>query len=59
MKISIEEFQDADENQQGFCLRCGYVQDGCEPDARRYKCEACGEEKVFGAQECLLMGLVS
>lgn len=39
----------------GLCLVCGHEQDGCEPDARRYECEACGERKVFGAQEILLM----
>lgn len=39
----------------GFCLACGAENDGCEPDARSYKCEACGEKKVFGAQELLFM----
>ena len=29
--------------------------DGCEPDARNYTCESCGEPKVFGAEELLLM----
>lgn len=40
----------------GFCLACGNQQDGCEPDAREYKCEDCGERQVYGAQEVLLMG---
>jgi len=40
----------------GFCLACGEQQDGCEPDARRYECECCGEHRVYGAQEILLMG---
>lgn len=40
----------------GICLACGNEQDGCEPDARRYECEACGERQVYGAQELLLMG---
>jgi hypothetical protein len=40
----------------GFCLACGNEQDGCEPDARKYECEACGEHQVYGAQELLLMG---
>ena len=30
----------------GFCLSCGNEQGGCEPDARRYQCEACGERQV-------------
>lgn len=29
----------------GFCIACGAEADGCEPDARRYKCESCGEMK--------------
>lgn len=41
----------------GFCVACGHEQDGCEPDARNYECESCGERKVFGAEE-LLMHLV-
>jgi hypothetical protein len=39
----------------GFCIACGHEQDGCEPDARNYKCEACGERKVFGAAELLMV----
>lgn len=39
----------------GFCILCGLEADGCEPDARNYKCESCGAEQVFGADELLLM----
>lgn len=39
----------------GFCVACGEEQDGCEPDARRYQCESCGEHQVYGAQELLFM----
>jgi len=38
----------------GFCKACGYEQDGCEPDAREYECEHCGECQVFGAEELLM-----
>ncbi|HEU4986897.1 MAG TPA: hypothetical protein VFT89_07515 [Rhizobiaceae bacterium] len=38
----------------GICLACGFEQDGCEPDAREYECEACGEEQVFGCEELLM-----
>lgn len=41
----------------GFCLACGKEQDGCEPDARRIECEACGEREVYGCDD-LLIGLV-
>lgn len=42
----------------GFCTACGKEAEGCEPDARRYTCEHCGEKRVFGA-EWLAMGLKS
>lgn len=38
----------------GFCIACGNEQEGCEPDAREYECEACGEKKVYGASELLM-----
>lgn len=38
----------------GFCLACGEEADGCEPDARGYECESCGERKVYGAAELLM-----
>lgn len=38
----------------GFCLACGNEQDGCEPDAREYECEACGEHEVYGAEELMM-----
>lgn len=43
------------DEQAGFCLACGSKQYGCEPDARRYVCENCGELEVYGAEELLLM----
>jgi len=48
----------AEDSYSGFCTECGNEQDGCEPDARNYKCEACGSRSVFGAEELLIMGLV-
>lgn len=38
----------------GFCLNCGEDADNCEPDARNYVCDACGELKVFGAEEVFI-----
>jgi hypothetical protein len=37
----------------GICLACRNEQGNCEPDARKYECEACGELKVYGAEELL------
>lgn len=39
----------------GFCIACGEDADGCEPDARNYECDSCGESEVFGASEILMM----
>ena len=36
---------------EGFCVRCGASRSGCEPDAREYPCESCGENAVYGACE--------
>lgn len=41
----------------GICLACGADADGCEPDARKYTCEACGEKQVYGAEELVIMGV--
>lgn len=38
----------------GFCIACGLEHDSCEPDARKYVCEACGEQTVYGAEELLI-----
>lgn len=40
----------------GMCVACGDFQDGCEPDAREYKCDSCGERRVYGLEELVLMG---
>jgi hypothetical protein len=45
-----------DYNNEGFCIACGSSQSGCEPDARRYECEACGLPKVYGLEELVMMG---
>ena len=39
----------------GFCIACGAEHDSCEPDARNYTCDDCGERQVFGAEELMFM----
>lgn len=56
-KPSLEEVQEMDDMGLGFCLACGSTQ-AAEPDARKYPCEECKEEMVYGAQELAIMGLV-
>lgn len=55
---SEEEYMQASENSGGACLACGEETDGVEPDARKYKCGACGEFRVYGFEELLTMGRV-
>lgn len=56
--FTLEEIRVASDEYAGFCIACGAYQDTCEPDARNYKCEECGELQVFGADELGQMGLV-
>ena len=55
--ITIERVIDMCERDEyeGICLACGEDAHGVEPDARKYECESCGAEKVYGCQELLLM----
>ena len=59
--VTVERVMEAVESQlksldnPGFCTSCGADADGCEPDARNYKCESCGQRAVYGAEELLLM----
>ena len=57
MKLTLDIIMAAVESGEyvGFCIACLAQVDGVEPDARRYECEVCGELKVFGAEELLLM----
>lgn len=57
-KLTFSQVQQAVESDRnaGFCLACGEEASGVEPDAREYKCESCGELRVFGAEQILIMG---
>lgn len=54
--VAAVESQMFDLENPGFCISCGAEADDCEPDARRYKCESCGERDVYGAHEILING---
>jgi hypothetical protein len=41
----------------GWCIGCGEEACGVEPDARKYKCESCGERTVYGLEELFMRGL--
>lgn len=56
-KLNIDKIMKAVEQDDGtgFCIACGNEQGGCEPDARKYKCNNCEQMKVYGAEELLMM----
>ena len=56
ISISEDDYRRMNEESGGFCLACEEEAYGVEPDAREYKCESCGEMKVYGIDELLLMG---
>ncbi len=60
IRMTEAEYRDLTEglDNPGRCLVCGAEHFECEPDARKYRCDECGEFEVFGLEECLVMGLV-
>lgn len=56
MKILESEYFRMSDGCSGICLSCGEMTDGCEPDARKRECPSCGEFKVYGLEEALIMG---
>ena len=56
--FTLEELQEADQDMNGFCIFCGEEAYNVEPDARKYTCESCNQNGVYGAQELVLMGNV-
>ena len=55
-KVTLEQVMEAVEadDYRGFCLACGADAHGVEPDARRIRCENCGQPQVYGAEELLM-----
>jgi len=58
--ITVERVTEAVEREMssldnpGFCFECGEEAEGCEPDAREYRCDHCGAMRVYGAMEVLM-----
>jgi hypothetical protein len=56
--LDLDDYEYADECSLGYCIKCGQERTQCEPDARKYPCDYCETNTVYGAQELLMMGLV-
>jgi DNA-directed RNA polymerase subunit RPC12/RpoP len=46
------------DSNEGHCINCGAQAFAVEPDARKYKCETCGANAVYGNEQLLIAGLV-
>ena len=55
--FTLAQIEEADARVCGICLACGALRDCCEPDARKIRCEACGQNQVHGANDIMMMGL--
>lgn len=58
IQVSEAEYADLTENYGGLCIECGDQAYGVEPDARRYRCESCGANAVYGVEELLIRGVI-
>ena len=60
-KIPYEVIEQAIESGEyyGYCLACGSEHEGIEPDARQYHCSQCSAYRVYGAEEILIMDMVT
>lgn len=50
--IAVSECED---EYTGFCIACGGMAWGVEPDAEDYRCDECGEMAVWGAEQIALV----
>lgn len=55
---TLKTIEKAADEYAGWCIACGRKAYGIEPDAHEYECEHCGQNKVYGAEEMALMGMV-
>ena len=58
IRLTEENLRKAMEFHEGFCLSCENIATDCEPDTRERRCDSCGETKVFGVEELLIMGKI-
>jgi len=49
------EYLELEEQHFGLCIACGNDQYNCEPDAANYTCGNCGQRKVYGTANLLMM----
>jgi hypothetical protein len=58
LELDEGEYYDLESDYSGFCLGCGEIASGVEPDASGYRCECCDANRVCGLEQGVLMGRV-
>jgi len=56
IKLTEDTYRMLDSDSMGVCRACLTPMCECEPDAKKYKCDGCGEKAVYGAQELMMLG---
>lgn len=55
--LTEDEYLEHTDAYDGVCLGCGkWTSGGVEPDAEKYRCEDCGEAKVYGTEQAMVIG---
>jgi len=58
--VSEADYLDAAESYLGWCQDCKeFTTSHVEPDAVGYKCDMCDQPQVVGAEQALLMGIIT
>lgn len=59
MKMTLEEYQEAEESYSGYCIDCDAItRDETEADAYGYTCPQCDRNEVEGVPMALLEGFI-
>ena len=58
IKLTEETYKYFCSDYEGICLKCRSTQSGCEPDARKYVCDNCNANSVYGTEMLMVMGRI-
>lgn len=58
MELTEAQYHAESYDHAGYCTACRQLSYGHEPDSRRQECELCGEHRVYGLEEAVMLGLV-
>lgn len=60
IKVHEDDYLDAVDENSGWCKSCQeFTGQFAEPDAERYDCDSCGNPTLYGAEQALILGLIT